>query len=345
VKWLITGGCGFVGSNLANVLMLDGEEVLILDSLYRRGSTNNLNWLRSCFGESSFRFFQADIRDTDSVTRIIKESRPDVIAHLAGQVAMSTSLSNPRLDFEVNAGGTFNVLEAVRLHSSTTIVLYSSTNKVYGSLDQIRVEELETRYILPDYPVGLNEDIPQDGHSPYGCSKLAADQYTRDYSRMYGIPTVVFRHSSMYGARQFATYDQGWIGWFCQKSVEAAQPGHKPFSISGNGKQVRDVLHATDLINVYRLAAANINTTAGRIYNIGGGVENSLSLLELFSLLEKINGYPVHYYQSEWRPGDQKVFIADTTRGNQDFGWSPKVDKEAGIRRMLEWCLEISSNG
>jgi len=345
MKWLITGGCGFVGSNLANALMQDGEEVLILDSLYRKGSSNNLNWLRSHFGESSFRFFQADIKDTDSVTRIIDELRPDVIAHLAGQVAMSTSITQPRLDFEVNAGGTLNVLEAVRLHSPNTIVLYSSTNKVYGSLDQVRTVELETRYILPDYPLGLDEDIPQDGHSPYGCSKLAADQYTRDYSRIYGIPTVVFRHSSMYGARQFATYDQGWIGWFCQKSVEAAQQGHEPFSISGNGKQVRDVLHATDLISVYRLATANISTTSGRIYNIGGGVENSLSLLELFKLLEKINGYPVRYYELEWRPGDQRVFIANTTRANHDFGWSPKVDKETGIRRMLEWCIEISSNG
>jgi len=343
MKWLITGGCGFVGSNLANVLLQDGAEVSILDNLFRKGSSNNLTWLRSSFGEG-FRFFQTDIRDIDAVARIIKEFRPEVIAHLVGQVAMSTSLSNPRFDFEVNAGGTFNILEAVRLHSPATIVLYSSTNKVYGSLDQIRAEELETRYIIPDYPLGLNEDIPLDGHSPYGCSKLAADQYVRDYYRMYGIPTVVFRHSSMFGERQFATYDQGWIGWFCQKSLEAALPGCEPFSINGNGKQVRDVLHATDLITVYKLAVSSINITAGKIYNIGGGMGNSLSLLELFNLLEEINGYPVHYYQLEWRTGDQKVFVADTTRAYQEFGWFAKVDKKSGIRNMLEWCWEISSN-
>lgn len=343
MKWLITGGCGFVGSNLVNVLLQDGKEISILDNLSRKGASNNLEWLRSSFGEG-FAFFQIDIRDTDAVTHIIKESHPDVIAHLAGQVAMTTSLSNPRFDFEVNAGGTLNILEAVRLHSPTTIVLYSSTNKVYGSLDQIRSEELQTRYIIPDYPLGLNEDIPQDGHSPYGCSKLAADQYVRDYYRMYGIPTVVFRHSSMYGGRQFATYDQGWIGWFCQKALEAAQPGQEPFSINGNGKQVRDVLHAADLITVYKMSAANIKVTAGKIYNIGGGMRNSLSLLELFSLLEKINGYPMQYNHLGWRSGDQKVFVADTTLANKAFGWAPKVDKETGIRNMLEWCREIAPN-
>jgi CDP-paratose 2-epimerase len=343
MKWFVTGGCGFVGSNLVNKLIQDGEDVTILDNLSRTGSSHNLEWLQSRFGKN-FRFYQADIRNSDIVSQIVQEVQPDAIAHLAGQVAMTTSLSNPRLDFETNAGGTFNVLEAVRLNSPTTIVLYSSTNKVYGSLEQIRTEEIETRYTLPDYPLGLDESLPQDGHSPYGCSKLSADQYVRDYSRMYGIPTVVFRHSSMYGGRQYATYDQGWIGWFCQKSLEASRPEVQPFSINGNGKQVRDVLHAEDLIAVYRLAAANINKTAGKIYNIGGGMSNSLSLLELFNLLENINGHRLRYDHLESRPGDQKVFVANTALAAHDFGWSPQVSKEVGITQMLDWCREMTAN-
>jgi CDP-paratose 2-epimerase len=340
MKWLITGGCGFVGSNLSNALLNDGEDVIILDNLTRIGSSNNLEWLHSRYS-NGFQFIQADTRDADRILQIVKNNHPEVITHLAGQVAMTTSLSNPRLDFEVNAGGTFNILEAVRLHNPTTIVLYSSTNKVYGSLDQIKSIEQDTRYILPDYPKGLNEDIQLDGHSPYGCSKLAGDQYVRDFYRMFNIPTVVFRHSSMYGGRQYATADQGWIGWFCQKSIEASEQDCVPFSISGNGKQVRDVLYADDLIAVYRMAVKKITVTAGHIYNIGGGMGNSLSLVELFNLLEGINGYPLHYYQKEWRVGDQKVFVADSTQAYNDFGWSPNIGKEEGIRRMLEWSKEV----
>jgi len=339
MKWLITGGCGFIGSNLANVLIKDKEDVVVLDNLSRVGSEKNLAWLRSLFG-NQFEFIQADTRDYENISQIIKEHRLDVIAQLAGQVAMTTSLKDPRLDFEINALGTFNILEAVRLFSPTTKVLFSSTNKVYGSLDWIQSIEEKTRYINPDFPKGLDEAIPLDGYSPYGCSKLAADQYVRDYYRMYQIPTVVFRHSSMYGGRQFATYDQGWIGWFCQKSLEMVNPHADSFTISGDGKQVRDVLHAQDLVSVYRMAVAQIEKTAGKIYNIGGGMENSLSLLELFSLLEKYSGNLMRYSQLDWRPGDQKVFVADTSLALKDFGWQPKVKKEIGIQQMLSWAHE-----
>lgn len=339
MKWLITGGCGFVGSNLANVLLKDNEEVVILDNLSRIGSEKNLAWLKSLFG-NQFEFIQADTRDYEKILQILKEHRLDVIAQLAGQVAMTTSLINPRLDFEINAMGTFNILEAVRQLSPTTIVLYSSTNKVYGSLDWIRFIEEETRYVSPDFPSGLDEKLPLDGYSPYGCSKLAADQYIRDYFRMYQVPTVVFRHSSMYGGRQFSTYDQGWIGWFCQKSLEMANPKADPYTISGDGKQVRDVLHAQDLVSVYRMATVHINKTAGKIYNIGGGMENSLSLVELFSLLEKYTGNTMRFKRLNWRPGDQKVFVADTTLALKDFGWKPKVKKEIGIQQMLSWSQE-----
>jgi len=343
MKWLITGGCGFIGSNLANSLIRDGEDVYILDNLSRNGSRENLGWLRGSFGDNFF-FSEGDIRDSNKVDHFIKTKKPDVIVHLAGQVAMTTSIANPRLDFEVNAQGTFNVLESVRTYSPSSIILYSSTNKVYGSLDYLRFQELETRYILPDYPNGLGEGLPIDGHSPYGCSKLSGDQYVHDYYRIYGIQTVVFRHSSMYGGRQFATYDQGWIGWFCQKSIEQANPNAKAFSINGNGKQVRDVLYADDLIQVYRMAVANISAIAGNIYNIGGGMSNSLSLLELFNILNEINGYSLHFFNSEWRLGDQKVFVADTTCAQNDFKWTPHIDKKTGIARMLSWCREMSAN-
>ncbi len=339
MTWLITGGCGFIGSNLADTLMVQGESVVLFDNLSRLGSKDNLKWLRDKHGQI-FEFIQADIRNAADVERTVNQFSPTVIAHLAGQVAMTTSLQNPRLDFETNALGTLNVLEAVRLHSPKAIVLYSSTNKVYGSLEDLHYEETPTRYILLDYPEGLNETTQLDGHSPYGCSKLSGDQYVRDYHRMFGLKTVVFRHSSMYGGRQYATYDQGWIGWFCQKALEMQDP-ERTFTISGSGKQVRDVLHAQDLIRVYMLAADHINVTAGQIYNIGGGQSNSLSLIELFGMLESISGYKMNFARLEWRAGDQKVFVANTSKAQHDFGWTASVNAEVGIRSMMEWCREI----
>lgn len=343
MTWLITGGCGFVGTNLADTLLDKGEEVIVLDNLSRLGSKDNLEWLRSRHG-NDWRFVRADVRNADMIAHLVFEVRPQVIIHLAGQVAMTTSIDNPRLDFEVNALGTLNVLEAVRLNSRETIMLYSSTNKVYGSLDYLRYEETKTRYILPDYLDGLNENLLLDGHSPYGCSKLAADQYVRDYHRIYGIPTVVFRHSSMYGGRQFATYDQGWIGWFCMKALEMADPKAPSFTISGSGKQVRDVLHAEDLICVYLSAVEHIDIAGGQIYNIGGGTGNSLSLLELFDELEQLTGNKMRFTHLEWRPGDQKVFIADIRKAQRDLNWYPLVKKEDGIRRMLKWTQEVATS-
>jgi CDP-paratose 2-epimerase len=339
MTWLITGGCGFVGTNLVDALLARGWDVVILDNLSRVGSKRNLAWLRSRHGD--FRFVQVDIRDAEGVARLVREVRPRVVAHLAGQVAMTKSIEDPRLDFEVNALGTLNVLEAVRLHSPDSIVLYSSTNKVYGSLEHLRYEETETRYVLPDYPDGLDENLPLDGHSPYACSKLAADQYVRDYHRTYGIRTVVFRHSSMYGGRQFPTYDQGWIGWFCLKALEQGGSNERPFAIHGNGKQVRDVLHADDLIRVYLAAVERIDRAAGQVYNIGGGVENSLSLLELFSELERLTGHKIRFTPLEWRPADQKVFIADFRKAVQDLSWKPLVNKQEGLLHMLQWAREV----
>ena len=338
---MVTGGCGFLGANLADALLAGGDDVLVLDDLSRQGSDQNLSWLSR--GRRDWRFVEGDVRDSNFVSRLLAEFHPDVVAHLAGQVAMTTSLARPRLDFEINALGTLNVLEAVRLHAPAAIVLYSSTNKVYGSLAQLRTEETETRYVLPDYPLGLDETLPLEGDSPYGCSKLAADQYVRDYHRVYGVPTVVFRHSSMYGGRQFATFDQGWIGWFCQKALEMADPDASPFTISGDGKQVRDVLHADDLVRAYLAAVERIDVTAGQIYNLGGGPENSLSLRELFSRLERLTGNEMRYRALSWRHGDQKVFVADNRKAASHMGWHPRVDCATGLARLLEWTREVAA--
>jgi len=337
-KYLITGGCGFLGSNLASEVLRRGKELAIFDNLSRFGSEQNLLWLRS---QGDLLFQHGDIRNPSAIEKFIIDFKPDVIFHLAGQVAMTTSIVNPRLDFEVNALGTLNVLEAVRLHSPETIILYSSTNKVYGDLAWVRYEERETRYVALDYPNGFDESLPLDFHSPYGCSKGAADQYILDYARMFGLHTVVFRHSSMYGGRQFATYDQGWIGWFCQKALEIKKGVLKePFTISGNGKQVRDLLHASDVVKLYFKTLENIEQAKGHVFNIGGGMENSLSLLELFDFLERELDIKMVFTKLPWRESDQKVFVADINKIINLIEWKPEVDKDKGIRMMLSWISE-----
>ncbi len=340
-RWLVTGGCGFVGANLADALLARGEDVVIFDNLSRIGSRDNLDWLRLRHG-TDWRFIEADIRDASTVASLVKKTQPYAIAHLAGQVAMTTSIANPRLDFEVNVLGSLNVLEAVRKHAPECIVIYSSTNKVYGDLEWVKYDETETRYITPDYPKGFDENIPLEFHSPYGCSKGAADQYMLDYARMFDLQTVVFRHSSMYGGRQFATYDQGWIGWFCQKAVEtkrARDMGSKPpvFTISGDGKQVRDVLHVEDIIELYITCAAHAQEITGQAFNIGGGMGNSLSLIELFRFVSDHLDVRLTYETLSWRASDQKVFVADTSDIQVKLPWKPRIDAQKGIVTTIEW--------
>jgi len=338
MKYLVTGGCGFLGSNLASEVLKMGKELVVFDSLYRLGSNANLDWLR---GQGAFRFVHGDIRNREDTERVISEERPDAIFHVAGQVAMTTSLQNPRLDFEVNALGTFNLLEAVRKWSSESVVVYSSTNKVYGNLEWVKYEETATRYVAPDFPEGFPETIPLDFHSPYGCSKGAADQYMLDYCRMFGIRTVVFRHSSMYGNRQFATHDQGWIGWFCQKAIETKKRIPKEtLTISGNGKQVRDILYIKDAVDLYFRSVENIEKVKGQAFNIGSGIESSVSLLELFSFLENELDMELSYEKLPPREGDQKVFVADIGKISNLVRWKPIIDKEKGIRMMLDWLVK-----
>jgi CDP-paratose 2-epimerase len=341
MKLLITGGCGFLGSNLAAHALTQGMELVVFDSLYRQGSLSNLQWLRK---QGNFEFVHGDIRNANDVDRVVKRVKPDAVFHLAGQVAMTTSIADPRMDFEVNALGTFNLLDAVRLHAEEANVIYSSTNKVYGDLEQYRYEESPTRYVCLDRPQGFGEDTPLNFHSPYGCSKGSADQYLLDFHRMFGLKTIVFRHSSMYGGRQFATADQGWIGWFCQMAAQT-QSGQRtsPFSISGNGKQVRDVLHAEDMVSLYFSILRYGEVAAGEAFNIGGGIGNSLSLLELFGLLSAEIGQPLQYDKLPPRESDQRVFVADIEKIRSLTGWEPRVSAASGVSRMLKWVQDIDT--
>lgn len=339
MKLLITGGCGFLGSNLAAHALSEGIELCVFDSLYRHGSQSNLQWLR---GQGGFDFVHGDIRNANDVQRVVARVKPDAIFHLAGQVAMTTSIADPRMDFEVNALGTLNLLEAVRAHAPEAVVIYSSTNKVYGDLEQFQYRETDTRYVCVDQPEGFDEQTPLDFHSPYGCSKGSADQYLRDYHRIFGLKTVVFRHSSMYGGRQFATADQGWIGWFCQMAAETrAGLRREPFTISGNGKQVRDVLHGEDMISLYFSTLKHADAAAGQAFNIGGGIANSLSLLELFGLLESDIGQPLQYTKLPPRESDQRVFVADIGKMRRLTGWAPQVSAREGVSRMLAWTSSM----
>ena len=338
MKLLVFGGCGFLGANLASEGLRLGHEVRVFNNLARRGADKNLGWLQE---QGAFDFDLADVRSQEAVEEAVRAFRPDVIFHTAGQVAMTTSIADPRLDFETNVLGTVNVLEAVRLHSPASAVLFSSTNKVYGDLEDHRYSETPTRWLCDDFPRGFPESVPLDFRTPYGCSKGAADQYITDYALTFGLRTVVFRHSSIFGGRQFATADQGWIGWFVGQAIETAEaPGREPFTISGDGKQVRDVLFASDLVRCYFAAAEAIERTSGEAFNIGGGHSNSLSLLELFAALERELGIELRYRRLPPRTSDQKVFIADIAKAERLFGWRPEVDTTTGLRRMVDWVRE-----
>jgi CDP-paratose 2-epimerase len=334
MHYLITGGAGFIGSNYVQRLVERGEWVTVYDNLSRRGADANLAWLRDEFGADAFTFVHGDVRDAALLTATARDA--DVLVHLASQVAVTTSVTRPREDFESNALGTFNMLEAARLSEHRPIVLNASTNKVYGGMDNVAVVEGETRYRYRDLPQGIPETKPLDFHSPYGCSKGAGDQYVRDYARIYDLPTVNFRQSCIYGPRQFGVEDQGWVAWF----IIAAVLG-KPITIYGDGKQVRDVLYVEDLLNAYDAAVAQIDRVTGEIYNIGGGPENMLSVWQEFSpLLERLLGHRIDVSWDDWRPGDQRIYVSDIRKAGRELGWQPEIGVEKGIRRLYEWVID-----
>jgi CDP-paratose 2-epimerase len=337
---LVTGGCGFVGSNLAFYLLKQGHKVTVFDNLARHGASANLAWLRSA---GDVTFVHGDIRNSFDVETLIRSLQPDVIFHLAGQVAMTTSMQNPRGDFEINVLGSINVLESIRQYSPETAVIYASSNKVYGNLGYLDLVETATRYQPRLAERGVDESVAIEFHTPYGCSKGAADQYMLDYARGFGLKTVVFRHSTIYGGRQFATYDQGWVGWFCRQALEAStDPGRPPFTISGDGKQVRDLLHVSDAVRCYVAAYEHIEKARGEAFNIGGGIENSMSLLELFQMLEERLNVKLEYKQLPWRHSDQKFFVADNQKASTLLAWSPLTNKSSGIDSVIAWEKEAS---
>jgi len=338
-RFLVTGGCGFVGSNVAARLLERGEEVFLFDNLSRVGAEEKLDWLRS---QGAVDFCRGDVADPESVSSLVKRVQPDAVMHLAGQVAMTTSVREPAGDFSTNAVGTLNLLEALRLHSPDSALLYASTNKVYGALSHVVLAEKPSRYEASDYPRGIAEDAPLDFRTPYGCSKGAADQYVLEYARTYRLRTAVFRHSTIYGSRQRSTYDQGWVGWFCMQALQQKHdPSSAPFTISGDGKQVRDMLHVNDAVDCYLNSFEKIDVLAGQAFNIGGGYENSSSLLELFEFLQETLGVTLRYDKLDWRHEDQKFFVADNTKITRASGWRPSIAREKGLLKTLDWLREM----
>jgi len=330
---LITGGAGFIGANSAAYFAAQGNRVTVFDDLSRKGSAINLQWLQS---KPSIQFVKGDTRRFDDIVDCVKQHGPfDCILHCAGQVAVTTSVVNPRDDFERNALGAFNLLEAVRLHNKEAAVVYSSTNKVYGGMEDLQIIERNGRYEYANLRTGVTEDRGLDFHSPYGCSKGCADQYFRDYSRIYSLKTIVLRQSCIYGYRQFGVEDQGWVAWFC-----IAVALGSPITIYGDGKQVRDVLFIDDLVRLYESSFVNIGKAAGKVFNIGGGPFNTLSLLELLARLEKLTGKKIPVQYDKWRCGDQRVFVADISLAEKILGWKPAVSPAEGVERLFSWVKE-----
>jgi CDP-paratose 2-epimerase len=332
LKVIITGVCGFIGTHTAAKLLRGGHEVVGCDNLSRAGGLQNLQWLRDLGGQ--FQFVKCDLRDELNVASLVaSNSDANAIVHLGAQVAVTTSVKDPKTDFYVNALGTLNLLEAARNHCPTAAFLFSSTNKVYGQLDHLEVASCKERYEFKDQPNGVDESTPLEFHSPYGCSKGAADQYVLDYSRIYGLRSVVFRQSCIFGTRQFGIEDQGWVAWFAICSSVGM-----PLTIYGDGKQIRDLLWIDDLVDLYIKAIDRIDRVNGNAYNIGGGPTNTLSILELVGHLNRLLGKTISCNFAEWRPGDQKVYISNTAKAQDHLDWRPTVCPEEGLERLLHWA-------
>ena len=335
MKFFITGGCGFIGTNLAfSFNKKNYKDILILDNLSKTTAKKNLSILK----KKKISFVKIDLaKSKKKIEYLIKRHKPKVIFHLAGQVAMSTSLKKPELDFQGNVISTINLLEGIRKFSKDTVLIFSSTNKVYGDLNNFNYIEKDTRFTIKKNFKGFSENNILDFKSPYACSKGSADQYVLDYARVFNLNTIVFRHSSVYGGRQFFTYDQGWIGWFCAQAIKHKLFKKSKFSITGNGKQVRDLVHIEDITRLYKLSFRNFKKLKGKAYNIGGGINNSLSVIELLNFLEKKLNIKLNYYKIQNRLYDQKIFISDNKKIFKDLKWKPKISYKKGLEQMLDW--------
>lgn len=326
---LITGGAGFIGTNLAHRLLRSGRLVRIYDNLSRPGAEYNLRWLRAAHG-SRVQVEQGDVRSTADLSRALADV--GTVFHLAAQVAVTTSLADPRDDFAVNAAGTLNLLELIRETGRRIALVFTSTNKVYGALDDVPVIASATRYNPAVDLRGIDESRPLSFHSPYGCSKGTADQYVLDYARGYGVDATVFRMSCIYGPHQHGTEDQGWVAHFLIRTQQDL-----PITIYGDGKQVRDLLYVDDLIDALLLAEAKLPEIAGQVFNIGGGPDNTLSLQELVERISALNGAPVEIAYGTWRTGDQRWYVSDPRKFECATGWRPKTNVEQGIRQLHQW--------
>lgn len=335
-RYLITGGAGFIGSNAADYFLQKNNQVTIFDNFSRKGAEKNIKWLLQKYKSSgNLKIIKGDVADVKNLKKLIKlADATDYVLHLAAQVAVTTSVINPRNDFENNIIGTFNVLEAIRLSKKRPSLIYASTNKVYGCLEEIATVEEKTYYRFRDID-GVSEKQNLDFHSPYGVSKGSADQYVRDYARIYGLKTVVCRQSCIYGTRQFGVEDQGWVAWF----MIAAQT-NKKITLYGNGKQVRDLLFVTDLVELYDKLFKSINLVSGKIFNVGGGPKNTLSLIELLDMIEKKIGKKLNIKKGLTRPGDQPIYISDIALLKKTIGWVPKIDVKHGTELLWKWIHE-----
>ncbi|MDE2293677.1 MAG: NAD-dependent epimerase/dehydratase family protein [Elusimicrobia bacterium] len=328
---LITGGAGFIGVNAAHSFLRAGWRVSVLDDLSRRGTDRNLAWLRR---QGPVDVTRADLRDARAAERWVRARRDglELVLHLAAQVAVTTSVTDPREDFERNAAASFNLLEAVRLSGRRPLTVYSSTNKVYGGMERVKVRLRAGRWAYVGLPHGVCEAENLDFHSPYGCSKGAADQYFRDYHRIYGLPTVVFRQSCIYGPHQQGNEDQGWLAHFMKQALAG-----KGVTVYGDGRQVRDALYVDDLVAAYLAAYRLRARAAGRIYNVGGGPRSTLSLRELLAWISARRGRRLAAAWGPWRPGDQKVYVSDIRLIRRELGWRPLVTLSDGLERLWSW--------
>jgi CDP-paratose 2-epimerase len=331
---LITGGCGFIGTNLAERILSRGERVLLFDNLARAGSEKNLAYLRAAYG-SLLDVEIADVRNSRQLTRAARSA--SAVFHLSAQVAVTSSLAQPREDFDINARGTLNLLEALRARTTPAPIVFTSTNKVYGALEDVALRATDRRYVPADASLasaGVSEQRALDFHSPYGCSKGAADQYVLDYARSYRMPAVVFRMSCIYGRHQHGNEDQGWVAHLLLRAIAG-----EPITLYGDGKQVRDVLFADDLVDAFLLARDGIGAISGRAFNMGGGAANAISLLELLELIERLHGSPAAVTFGDWRTGDQHYYVSDTRAFQRATSWRPRVGAHEGIRLLYQWLL------
>lgn len=334
---LITGGAGFIGTNLADALLSEGKSVIIYDNLSRNGVEKNLNWLREKHNSSNLRIEIADIRDEAALRDAVNAA--DAVYHFAAQVAVTTSCTDPLMDFEVNARGTINLLEAIRQSEKQPPLVFTSTNKVYGDLEDLKVILKGDRYAPEDAAIaaaGVSEARSIDFHSPYGCSKGAADAYILDYARTFGLQAVVFRMSCIYGPHQFGTEDQGWIAHFLISALEG-----KPLTIYGDGKQVRDILFVEDLVRAMKIAQEQMGKLTGQAFNIGGGVNNTISLLELLKMIENMHGEALDVDFGDWRPGDQRYYVSDIRKFSNAGSWAPQITAQQGIQHLYQWLIEF----